>query len=109
MRVDWCVSSWFRIKNTHTQPAVAVAAATAPCERELVFKFFFCTTLTLGTGLARTGMARRDFKFFFWKAPGSTCVFLLVAILPQPSYRRLDIAAAPTGGELRPDARRSAC
>ena len=22
MRVDWCVSSWFRIKNTHSQPAL---------------------------------------------------------------------------------------
>ena len=35
MRVDWCVSSWFRIKNTHSHtaiqhPATFVAVALEP-------------------------------------------------------------------------------
>ena len=29
MRVDWCVSSWFRIKNTHSLTHAVYATATA--------------------------------------------------------------------------------
>ena len=34
MRVDWCVSSWFRIKNTHSRkPLVCGETSSSPSQR----------------------------------------------------------------------------
>ena len=36
MRVDWCVSSWFRIKNTHSHTIHATGKARATASLEAV-------------------------------------------------------------------------
>ena len=39
MRVDWCVSSWFRIKNTHSL-TFGYTVPLVLCERVVIF--FLC-------------------------------------------------------------------
>ena len=69
MRVDWCVSSWFRIKNTHTltlpTPSVSVSSfgEHAPpslcpvCVAGHYERTYFSTVLTFASQLS-PGLAK---------------------------------------------------
>ena len=60
MRVDWCVSSWFRIKNTHslTQQST-LASHVSPCRLSVFvccrLSVFLWSCLSLGTAGAGGG------------------------------------------------------
>ena len=55
MRVDWCVSSWFRIKNTHSHTEAAVVPRSVRLLRSLTLR-----TLSLTLVCSRTP------SYVFW-------------------------------------------
>ena len=61
MRVDWCVSSWFRIKNTHSlTPTTPTLGTLEVLEVDILWPRWVARIgVTMGTGLARTGTVRR--------------------------------------------------
>ena len=47
MRVDWCVSSWFRIKNTHSRLPVLGCMRFSSRTPSVFLSFFLSTTPSL--------------------------------------------------------------
>ena len=108
MRVDRCVSSWFRIKNTHSLTPVPCPVS---CERRI----FECAACTLGTRLARTGKeepsAAQKLEIFCTKRiaksfpPASSDEFIFttqetVTLDASDRFRLEDVCSTMTVGKL---------
>ena len=63
MRVDWCVSSWFRIKNTHLS-CLNTHSLTRPLNRGLadvvlLVSFLYASVQTLAPCTAHSSLQKR--------------------------------------------------
>ena len=68
MRVDWCVSSWFRIKNTHSLTPTEGWLFTKAALERMAFKRHF----------ARVGAAERCTESIFTDHQRQVCDYALV-------------------------------
>ena len=68
MRVDWCVSSWFRIKNTHSLTHCVCVVGTLFCsvdarsstENSVVVTTLYAFNINLANSSPPAGLCNRD-------------------------------------------------
>ena len=82
MRVDWCVSSWFRMKNTHSHPGVLTSFASQKGSELRAFKVTSrarhdYTTPSSSTRVRWVGGCRRRIPIYLRRpAPGAGALYL---------------------------------
>ena len=83
MRVDWCVSSWFRIKNTHSLTHLSLKSlcggGVPSSHPSLGLSVFFLSFYTRQTNLGRRSLGLSVF-FFLWK-PGTAPIHVVIIFL----------------------------